>query len=28
LNVYGDLGEDAKVTRVKKRLKALGEDVN
>jgi tetratricopeptide (TPR) repeat protein len=28
LNVYGDLGEDAKVARVKKRLKALGEDVN
>lgn len=28
LNVYGDLGEDTKVARVKKRLKALGEDVN
>ncbi len=28
LNVYGDLGEDAKVARVKKKLKSLGEDVN
>ena len=28
LNVYGDLDDQPKVARVKKRLKALGEDVN
>jgi tetratricopeptide (TPR) repeat protein len=28
LNVYGDLGEDAKVARVKKKLKSLGEEIN
>lgn len=28
LNVYGDLGEEAKVAKVKKKLKSLGEEIN
>ena len=28
LNVYGDLDEQPKVARIKKKLKSLGEDVN